>query len=431
MRVGTFIPDQSLPVLHAMAGDDCSLHHDLTKLSSKQEIDHRENQILTCALQVALIGLSKNKDYVALAKQFNLPQWSETLQHYVAMFRKMGLETVPETHYLFEELDFLYERVANSLPPVDLVNLYMISGSNRVLHRDPHAFEVSRNVNSKLHFARHAPQAGIPVPRTEIYKKHEIISGKADDFFSQFPEGLMIKLLGLAGARNVFRGKNVEASKRLIHEYDPNEDVLLQEILNDERWQEMTVDLTIKPNSINISNVRRILLASGKWVGNYLGCDLNVSDSHREVLLRVGEYARDQGYVAEEGVNCGIDYFISGDDILVTEINARWTGGLFPAEFVRMLDTKQPAIAFFDLIQADEVREVQEFQKKYLYHTDRQAFSYVPMGFTPFITPLEEKKCFFVWQLVLGDFALFVEKSGEVLSRDSFPTATAILKEAP
>ena len=70
---GTLTPDQPLPVLYAMAGNDCSLHHDLTKLPPQQEIDHRENQILTCALQITLIGLSKNRDNVALAKQFAPP----------------------------------------------------------------------------------------------------------------------------------------------------------------------------------------------------------------------------------------------------------------------------------------------------------------------------------------------------------------------
>ena len=59
MKVGSFIPEQSAPTLYAMAGDDCSLHHDLSSLTPKQQVDHQENQVLTCALQVALVGLGK------------------------------------------------------------------------------------------------------------------------------------------------------------------------------------------------------------------------------------------------------------------------------------------------------------------------------------------------------------------------------------
>ena len=57
MKVGSFVPEQLASVLYAMAGDDCSLHHDLDSLTPKQQVDHQENQILTCALQVALTGL--------------------------------------------------------------------------------------------------------------------------------------------------------------------------------------------------------------------------------------------------------------------------------------------------------------------------------------------------------------------------------------
>lgn len=50
MKVGSFVPEQDGRVLYAMAGDDCSLHHDLESLTPKQQADHRENRILTCAL---------------------------------------------------------------------------------------------------------------------------------------------------------------------------------------------------------------------------------------------------------------------------------------------------------------------------------------------------------------------------------------------
>ena len=55
MKVGSFIPEQPASTLYAMAGDDCSLHHDLSSLTPKQQADHQENQVLTCALQVALV----------------------------------------------------------------------------------------------------------------------------------------------------------------------------------------------------------------------------------------------------------------------------------------------------------------------------------------------------------------------------------------
>ena len=430
MKVGSFIPEQSASTLYAMAGDDCSLHHDLSSLTPKQQVDHQENQVLTCALQVALVGLGKKNDHVALGAPFTDPSWREMLGHYSEMFSAMGLDSVPADQWQFHPLDGYYESVAASLPEVDLTNLYMISGSNEPLHQDPEALAVSRNVNSKLHFAEHAPQAGLPVPRTEVYSKRAIREGEADRMFSELPNGVMVKLLGLAGSRNVFAVDSVADCLDQIVEYDDAVQILLQEKLDISQWREMTVDLTITPQDVSISNVRQILFAGGKWVGNYISPELEVPEAHKAVLMQVGAYARDHGHVAKEGINCGIDYFVSGDEVIVTEINARWTGGLFPAEFLRRLAITQPAVAFFDMVPEAQSEAVRTFQREHLFPAAGDSFAYVPMGFTPFAMEIEGAERYFVWQIVAGDFAAFVEAKRQALTEDAFPTAELILQEA-
>ena len=430
MKVGSFIPEQSASTLYAMAGDDCSLHHDLSSLTPKQQVDHQENQVLTCALQVALVGLGKTIDHVALGTPFADPAWREMLRHYSEMFPAMGLDSVPDSQWQFHPLDGYYDSVASSLPEVDLTNLYMISGSNEALHQNPEALAVSRNVNSKLHFAEHAPAAGLPVPRTEVYSKRAIREGEADRLFAELPNGVMVKLLGLAGSRNVFAVESVADCLHQIEEYSDNVQILLQEKLDISQWREMTVDLTITPQEITISNVRQILFAGGKWVGNYISPELEVLEAHEAVLMQVGAYARDHGHVAEEGINCGIDYFVSGEEVIVTEINARWTGGLFPAEFLRRLAITQPAVAFFDMVPVAQSDAMRAFQREHLFPAAGDAFAYVPMGFTPFAMEIEGAERYFVWQIVVGDFAAFVEAKRQKLPEDTFPTAELILQEA-
>ncbi len=430
MKVGSFIPEQSASTLYAMAGDDCSLHHDLSSLTPKQQVDHQENQVLTCALQVALVGLGKSIDHVALGSPFTELEWRDMLGHYSEMFVDMGLDSVPESHWQFHPLDGFYESVAAVLPEVNLTNLYMISGSNEPLHQNAEALAVSRNVNSKLHFAEHAPQAGLPVPHTEVYSKRGIREGEADRLFSEFSNGVMVKLLGLAGSRNVFAVDSVADCLNQIEEYSDDVQILLQEKLDISQWREMTVDLTITPQDVSISNVRQILFAGGKWVGNYISPELEVPEAHEAVLMQVGAYARDHGHVAEEGINCGVDYFVSGDDVIVTEINARWTGGLFPAEFLRRLAITQPAVAFFDMVPVAHTDAVRAFQREHLCPAAGNAFAYVPMGFTPFAMEIEGAERYFVWQIVVGDFAAFVEAKREALPEDAFPTAELILQEA-
>jgi len=432
MKVGSFTPEQSDRVLYAMAGDDCSLHHDLDRLTAKQQIDHRENQVLTCALQVALIGLGKPIDHIALAREFSQAPWSDLLSHYRHMFTSMGLPTIPGAQQQFFDLDGFYAACADNLPPVDRVNLYMVSGSNGALHNDQRALGVSQNVNSKVHFAEHAPGAGIPVPFTAVLSQQAVASGAAADLFGRYPEGMIVKLLGLAGARNVFHVVDEQDCQAQTEQYPPEAPVILQERLDTSCWQEMTVDLTITPDNVAINNVRKILFAGGKWVGNYIATDVALKEAHRKVLLAVGDYARHHGHVAEDGVNCGVDFFINGDAITVTEINARWTGGLFPAEFLRRLNVRQPAVAFFDLVPAALLGDaLPAFQSRHLLQPGRESpFAYLPMGFTPFATSLDGDEVFFVWQIVVGDFAGFVAACGSELPAGAFPTARAILAEA-
>ena len=430
MQVGSFVPEQTGSALYAMAGDDCSLHHDLKLLTPKQQVDHYENQVLTCALQIALTGLGKKVDHVALAEAFQEAPWDAHLRHYSQMFQRMGLESVPASHWQYHPLDGFYESVSQTLPAVALLNLYMWSGSNFPLHQDQSALDMSRNVNSKLHFAQHAPVAELPVPETQVYAKSAIAAGEADHFFAANAAGLMMKLLGLAGSRNVFKVDSTAQCLERIEEYDDEVLVLLQRVLDTGSWQEMTVDLTITPERVEISNVRQLLFAGGKWVGNYLSPELAIMNSHREMLYRVGEYARHHGYVSERGVNCGIDYFISGDDIMITEINARWTGGLFPAQYLQRLGVDQPAVAFFDMVDCQDREALEAFQSQHLYAHGAAEFTYIPMGFTPFEMTVEGSARYFVWQIVVGDFASFVEAKTRSLGKSAFPTADLILKEA-
>ena len=146
--------------------------------------------------------------------------------------------------------------------------------------------------------------------------------------------------------------------------------------------------------------------------------------------MQVGAYAREHGHVAEEGINCGIDYFVFGDEVIVTEINARWTGGLFPAEFLRRLSITQPAVAFFDMVPVAQSDAVRAFQREHLFPSAGESLAYVPMGFTPFAMEIDGVERYFVWQIVVGDFAAFVEAKRKALAEDAFPTAELIIKEA-
>ena len=66
--------------------------------------------------------------------------------------------------------------------------------------------------------------------------------------------------------------------------------------------------------------------------------------------------------------NCGIDYFISGDDIMITEINARWTGRTLSGPILAATRrVNQPAVAFFDMVDCQDRDALEAFQREHLY----------------------------------------------------------------
>lgn len=428
MDAAPFAPGQTKPVFFAMCGDDCELFFERDQLNEKQQTEDRENRDLTSLLQVALLYMGKPADHVALFDSFRNPPWADLLKTFNRFHGQICGSVVPLAHCHFYPHEAFYARAAAEREAGALAGLYMISGSNQAVHQSGHWWSVSQAVNSKMRLAADAPAFGIPVPETLVTTKGALSGKQATAFFSRHQPQLMLKIKGLAGARNVTPVRGLDDCKDYLRLFDADTEVVLQERLNTDAWTEMTVDLTISDSSIEITNVRRILFADGVWVGNYLRDDLALSDDHRQALLNVGAYVRSLGYSAPEGLNCGIDYFTNGDDIRIIETNARWTGGLFPAWMRKRLKLgNRPTISFFDSISVDRLADYQTFAETHLHTPDKQPFSAVPLGFSPYTFNLEGRERAFIWQMVIGDLEAFKQAKHRALGPGELTTADKIL----
>ena len=427
-----FVPWLDKPMRISMAGDDVSLHFDLSDLTPKQQEDHLSNQVLTAMLQVALLYLCKEgSDEACLYDTFDSEEWRPFLNAYQAMFKKLGLG--PTENISFHPFDDYYASVAQQTSE-HLQNLYMISGSNAGIHQDEAFLSVSQNLNSKVHFANNAPGFGIPTPATLLTTK-ESLDNDLPAFAEMHGFPIMLKLLGLAGARNVTAVSSLEEAKAYVAEYEQDMAIILQQRLDPAAFKEMTVDLAVSDDEVAISNVRQIMFADGLWVGNLLGPQVNLTESQEHKLLRLGEYAREHGYSNKHAINLGVDFFVNENspdpqDLYVTEINARWTGGLFPAELVRRLNvTDQTVIAFIDLCPPNRLNDLTRFLERHLYTEDYVGFATAPMGFAPYPTNIEGVDYHFVWQIVIGDFEAFKRARLEELGDDVLVTTPRISLE--
>ena len=431
MKAGSFFPGNHYSSLYAMAGDDCSLHFDLEELTEKQQADHLANVELTAMLQVALACIGNGQDHLALYDTYETKDWQECLSRYHNFFKRMVNQTIPMSHFSYHPKFDFYSSVARLIDAnpelTDAANLYMSSGSNHVIHRNDELLSINRNVNSKKHFAENAPSWGIPFPDTLVTTKGQLSDPNVDDFFSKHNNQIMVKLLGLAGARNVAAVSSIEECQAIVSEYKNNMMVLLQEKLDLSFFTEMTVDLVVSDSDIQIANTRKIIFADGLWVGNLIGDSVKLTPTQESVLIKVGEYARHHGYTSDIGSNCGIDFFIGNDgSVMVTEINARWTGGLFPAEVLKQLDNeKRDAVAFFDVVQKEKRDAYLDFVDQHLVGEYIGEYAMVPLGIGCFELPIDDELFYYTWQVVVGNFETF-KKAKQNLGPSVMPTADLI-----
>lgn len=430
MRAAPFYPGQKMSTTFVAAVDDTSLHFDINELTPKQMQDDAETIDLMGFLQMAHVGIGKSADHVMMYEGFGAGPCAARVEAYATYFEKMGIETVPPEHRHLHPVEGYYDSVAAALPDTDSITLYMTSGTNGVLHNDPAFYKVSQNLNSKFHFAEHAPVAGIPVPDTLATSKGELGNAEAATFMDAHDGEVMLKVLGLAGARNVTSVRGIEEAKAYVAEYGDDMKVLLQEKLDFSIWTEMTADLFVSDTEVQITNFRKIMFADGIWVGNLIGpeVEVEVADHHRRELIKIGEYARSHGYSSPEGLNCGVDYFINDDDgFLVTEINARWTGGLFPTEIIRQAGAQnETCVAFVDLVRGDKFDDYLGFIDKYLYKNSDGSFAFIPLGFSPNQQTLDDGEYFYTWQVIAGDFEAFKAARREELKQGAMDRADSI-----
>lgn len=431
MKVASFFPGRPQSTFYAMAGDDCSLFFDLDKLTEKQMADHLANVELTAMLQLATIALGKSSDHVAIYEQFKGEPWAGMLERYRRHFKVAGFETIPAEHTIYGgKMDF-YASIADRVPDVDLVSLYLVSGSNAVLHKSPERLAISRKLNSKFHFAEHAPQYGIPVPDTFVTTKAGLAGPEAAEFLDRnlAADGLiMLKISGLAGARNVTAVSSIAEAQAYVEQYEDDMAVLFQKKLDLSQFTEMTVDLFVSDTEVKIANFRQILFAGGLWVGNFVPRQSKLTPKQEAQLIKVGEYARHHGLGDPEGNNCGIDFFVGPNgEIIVTEINVRWTGGLFPTEAIKIINGgTTDAVVCFDIVPVDLAGAYLDFVEANLPRQSDGPFSCISLGFSPFVQVMNDAPHIFVWHLVLGDFAAFHAAKTTQLPAGVLPTTNLI-----
>lgn len=427
MKAGAYAPNRPDVTLYVMSGDDIPMYFDMDNLTPKQQADHQVNVDLLGHQQVSLMAISKPEDYVAVYEDFKQPPYTGLLERFHALQSSLGLAMVPLDHLVYAPKEHFYEAVAANLPAVAMINLLMVSPSNQALHADREGIERNLKLNSKFHFAENADSFGIPTPETLITSQPLTGNPQAEDFFARHQGQVMLKMTGFAGGRNVTSVADSRAGDRYLMDYDDALPVILQQKIPLHRFEEWTIDLHITDREISVDNVRRIMLADGLWIGNLHPADYPLSAAQEALLINVGKYARSFGFGSADGNNFGIDFFKGPDgEIIVTEINPRWTAGLFSSELLDRLDVTTDAVAYYDLIAKDRSLEYLDYVESRLPGQSQGPFEIIPLGFMPFDVDVGGQAFVSVWSIVIGDFAAYRDEAKQRFGAGSFPNADKV-----
>lgn len=417
MKAGSFSPNRAATTVHAMAADDLPLYFDMENLTEKQKADHYDQNRLIAMLQMALLSISKPEDHVAVFEEFNEAPWDGFLKQHHDMMSAVGYPMVPLDHIIFSPMPTYYESLRGRLPDVELLNFLMMSRSNEVLHQDQAAIDLMLKLNTKFHFAEHAPGFGISTPDTLIAKQPLAGNPEARTFFEKHGNRIILKMTGQPGSRSVKAVGSLGEAEDYLTAYDREDPVLLQQRLDLDRYVEWTADLEVTKTDVKLDNIRRILVRDGLWIGNLLPFDNPLSDEQEATLLTLGRYAQSFGFGSTVGNNLGIDYFVGPEgEIIITEINPRWTAGLFPTEALRRDDRKgQDAVAHFELIAVDQYAQFLDFIRENLPGQGSEAWSVMHLGFSPFNMAVDDTPCVYCWLIILGDFTAYRDAASALL----------------
>ncbi|MFN3231573.1 MAG: RimK family alpha-L-glutamate ligase [Alphaproteobacteria bacterium] len=427
MKFNSFFPNRPAPTFYAMASDDLPLHFDMEDLTEKQKADHFEQNQLVAMLQVALMSISKPEDYVAQFDQFLKEPWAGFQRRQHDMMARTGFPMVPLDHVVHGHIESFYEDLAEKLPPVELVSFLMMSRSNENIHQDQAAIDRMLKLNSKFHFAENAPGFGIPVPETLIATQPLRGNAEVEAFFAKYNNKIVLKMTGQPGGRNVKAVSSLEEAEAFLEQYREADPVLVQQRLPLENYVEWTADLYIDDRTIELDNVRRILDADGLWIGNLMPAKNPLTPEQEATLLKIGDYVRQFGIGTPVGENTGIDYFVGQDgEIVVTEINPRWTAGLFPSQALKRVDRQgRDACGYFELVELDRYGDFLDFVEAHLPGNDGP-YSVLPLGFSPYERDVEGTDRVFSWTIVIGDFPAYRRDAKALLGEGGLPNGDMV-----
>ncbi len=425
LNLGPFAPNVKESVFYSFYADETTRFLPFKDLPSRLREQHQLELNAVGKYQQAFIIAAQPKSHVALFSDFRHPKWHDLFQWHYKLALEIGLDILPQNHMHFFSRDNFYAEIFNHKQSSGKLICCGYGFQNVSYIENQNLLKISQQGHSKFELARNALDYNIPIPKSLVIKKSEVLSKEVHQFFDRRSSGVIAKFMGMGGATNTFEVKDPEACHKGLSGFDSEFECLLQEKLNLLEYKEMAVDIKMQDDTFEIDNVRQVLVTHDQ----YWHPNIKLKPEHLSALSNVVTYMRQLGFTHPQGYTFGIDFFIKEDELLVGEINARWTSGLVSKLILyRLKANHYPCYAISDVLELKLMPKFQNMVKDNLYrvHGDHFSFGVVFVSFSPSVVMKHGQSHVQVWFLVIGDLHGFVQMKNCILGEHSLSKVNEI-----
>ncbi|MBX9693182.1 MAG: hypothetical protein K2Z81_12410, partial [Cyanobacteria bacterium] len=362
--IGPYYPGTTAPsLLYCMIGDEPLMFQRLEELSPHQQAHHASMRFNILPFAMCFLAISRSEDELFLDKSFL--EMEEFFDWHRGIYSRLNLETTSKLNFL--EPDSIYpQALATCTENQKVASVCFSYEIDKFTSIEP-LLAISKAVNSKIDLIERSIIADFKTPKSIILSREQLTESNIQKHFDFPNQGLLIKSDGLGGGFNVCRIETIDDCKEFIENYPPETPFVVQSEIDPCHHGEFIADYLVTSASVKLLNIRLKLTTGDKWFGNVYSPSF-VSGDELTDLERCVEDVRARGYHSTEGYICGIDFFRPIDKSqtqLITDINARWTGGLPVAILIEKLGLQDRIVySHLDEVFEDDLPSYRELVEK-------------------------------------------------------------------
>lgn len=392
--------------------------------AEKEKLARMRFEVLPYSM--AFLPISSRKDHVYLDAIFLNKE--DFFDWHKKVYASVGIEHSENLHFL--EPDEIYPDALINCKNGELVTTISLSHKLQSCVDLSRKIAISKKANSKKELPAQAAKAGFAIPKSGLFASEDLCLEKIQEHFDFPAHDLIMKADGLGGGVNVRTITSLSDCHEFAKDFARDEIFILQERLDFTKYDQYMADFVIRDNGIECVSTRLKLVAGNRWFCNIYSPRVLVNGQNLPDLIRCAENLRELGYSSETGFVCGIDFFQRNKEVLITDVNARWTGGLPAAILLEKLNLNEHLVtSHLDHILESDMAHYQKFVEKHLYCPESNAalerpgsFALLPLSFSA----QARESMLAVWFLVIGDFLEFLNAKPDYELRDSLPLSDIV-----